>query len=142
MSTIFEKIIAGDIPANFIWKDDVCVAFMDVNPTTTGHCLVVPRIPVDHFYDLPEDVASHVFLVTQKISRTAHRVFDCSRVGVVLAGYGVPHTHIHVIPINSEKDLSPETHSGDTPEEITAAATALRCALIEDGYNEATETAN
>ncbi|OKL50142.1 HIT family protein [Boudabousia marimammalium] len=137
MSTIFEKIIAGEIPATFVWQDEICVAFMDVNPMAEGHCLVVPRDAVDHFFDVPFEQSAHLMMVAQKISKTADRVFDCTRVGLVIAGYGVPHTHLHLIPINSEKELDPTHKIPTNPEQILHAGEKLRHALLEDGYQEA-----
>lgn len=106
MTTIFTRIIEGEIPGTFVWRDDVCVAFMSINPIATGHVLVVPKAEVDHWIDLPNDVAAHLFEVAGTIARAQQRAFRPARVGLIIAGFEVPHTHVHVIPTNDMADLS------------------------------------
>ena len=98
MSTIFTKIIDGEIPGRFVWKDDQCVAFMDIMPASEGHLLVVPRAEIDRWPDLPEDLAAHLFSVAHKISGALDDAFDKDRVALMIAGFDVPHTHIHMFP--------------------------------------------
>lgn len=106
MATIFTRIIDGELPGTFVWRDDVCVAFMSIAPIHTGHTLVVPRAEVDHWIDLPDDVVAHLFAVAHRIGRAQEKVFGCEKVGLIVAGYEVPHTHIHVIPTNGMAQLS------------------------------------
>ena len=106
MPTIFTRIIDGHIPGTFIWKDDVCVVFMSINPMAFGHALVVPREEVDHWVDASPELADHLFAVTRIIGVAQRDAFACDRVGVVIAGYEVPHTHIHVIPTMNMSQLS------------------------------------
>lgn len=105
MSTIFSKIIAGDIPGTFIWDDGICVAFLSINPMAPGHTLVVPRQEVDHWVDADPALVAHLFEVTRIIGVAQKQAFGCERVGVIVAGYEVPHCHIHVIPTNSMSQL-------------------------------------
>ena len=98
MTTIFTRIIDGEIPGTFVWRDDRCVAFMSINPMARGHALVVPIEEVDHWVDAPADLTAHLFEVTRMIGVAQRAAFDCERVGVIIAGYEVPHMHIHVIP--------------------------------------------
>mgnify|MGYP006287993741 CR=1 FL=1 len=106
MATIFTRIINGEIPGTFVWKDDLCVAFMSINPMAHGHTLVVPRAEVDHWVDASPELSAHLFEVTRVIGVAQKAAFGCERVGVILAGYEVPHTHIHVIPTNDMRELS------------------------------------
>ncbi len=108
MSTIFTKIIEGELPATFVWKDDKCVAFMSINPLKTGHTLVVPIKEVDHWLDAELDLQLHLFEVAQQIGKAQMAAFSPARIGLVIAGFEVPHLHLHVVPINSlvEMDMS------------------------------------
>ena len=106
MATIFTRIINGEIPGTFVWKDDLCVAFMSINPMAHGHTLVVPRAEVDHWVDASPELSAHLFEVTRVIGVAQKAAFGCERVGVILAGYEVPHTHIHVIPTNDMREMS------------------------------------
>jgi diadenosine tetraphosphate (Ap4A) HIT family hydrolase len=98
MTTIFTRIIEGDIPGTFVHRDDRCVAFLSINPLAPGHTLVVPIAEVDHWVDLDPDLAAHLFAVAHRIGRAQQAAFSCDRVGLIIAGYEVPHTHLHVVP--------------------------------------------
>jgi histidine triad (HIT) family protein len=106
MGTLFSKIISGDIPGTFVYRDDHCVAFMTINPITDGHVLVVPNLEVDHWIDLPPEVSAHVFSISQRISQALSAAFECERIGLIIAGYEINHCHIHLIPTNSLADLN------------------------------------
>jgi histidine triad (HIT) family protein len=105
MTTLFTRIINGDIPGTFVWRDDLAVAFMSIAPATPGHTLVVPIAEVDHWIDLPAEQASHLMEVAHWIGRAQRRAFSRQRVGLLIAGLEVPHTHLHVIPMDSMSDL-------------------------------------
>lgn len=98
MTTIFTRIINGEIPGTFVHRDDKCVAFMSINPLADGHCLVVPVQEIDQWTDLPGELASHLFDVAHRVGRATKNAFPCERVGLIIAGYEVDHCHIHVIP--------------------------------------------
>lgn len=106
MTTLFTRIIAGQIPGSFVHRDPVAVAFMTINPITDGHLLVVPVREVDQWTDLTDDENRHIFNLAQTLARALKIAFDCNRVGLIIAGYEVPHCHIHVIPTNSLADLN------------------------------------
>jgi diadenosine tetraphosphate (Ap4A) HIT family hydrolase len=106
MTTIFTRIIRGEIPGTFVWRDDRCVAFLSINPMAHGHTLVVPIEEVDHWVDAEPDLTAHLFEVTRVLGVAQRRAFGCERVGVIIAGYEVPHTHVHVIPTSSMAQLS------------------------------------
>ena len=127
MTTIFSRIIAGEIPGTFVHRDDRCVAFMSINPLARGHVLVVPIAEIEHWIDAPADLAAHLFDVTHRIGRAQKRAFDCERVGVIIAGYEVPHAHIHVIPTDHMGQLSFENAAASVDrDDMEAAAAAIR----------------
>lgn len=132
MATIFSRIIAGEIPGTFVHRDDRCVAFMSINPLARGHVLVVPITEVDHWIDAPSDLVAHLFEVTHRIGLALQRAFDCARVGVIIAGYEVPHAHIHVIPTEHMGQLSFANAAVSVDrDDLEAAAQAIRAALAE-----------
>ena len=130
MATIFTRIINGQIPGTFIWRDEVCVAFMSINPMAYGHTLVVPIDEVDHWVDASPELAEHLFRVTRHIAQAQRDAFNPERVGVIIAGYEVPHTHIHVIPTNEMGELSFANAAPSVEREtLDASAGAIRRAL-------------
>jgi diadenosine tetraphosphate (Ap4A) HIT family hydrolase len=106
MTTVFTRIIEGELPGTFVWRDERCVAFLSINPLAPGHTLVVPIDEVDHWVDAPADLVAHAFEVCRIIGVAQQRAFGCARVGLIIAGYEVPHLHVHVIPTNSMAELS------------------------------------
>lgn len=137
MSTIFTRIIDGEIPGTFVWRDEHCVAFMSINPLAHGHTLVVPIEEVDHWVDAPADLTAHLFEVTRVLGVAQRDAFGCERVGVILAGYEVPHTHIHVVPTNSMSELSFSNAATSVDrDELDRAADAIRVQLRAMGRAE------
>ena len=106
MTTIFTRIINGEIPGTFVHRDEACVAFMSINPMADGHVLVIPRDEVEHWVDLSPYIASHLFEVSHRISRALSIAFPCEKVGLIIAGYEVNHSHIHLIPTTHMGQLS------------------------------------
>jgi len=134
MPTIFSRIIAGEIPGTFVWKDDRSVGFLSINPVQPGHTLVVPRDEIDRWTDLSPDLAAHLMVVSHTIARAQQAAYQPLRVGLLIAGLEVPHTHLHVIPINhSETDLHLDHAHDATPDELGAEAERIRAALRELG---------
>jgi histidine triad (HIT) family protein len=105
MASIFSQIIAGDIPAQFVWQDDMCVAFMTIAPIREGHVLVVPRDEINHWHDLPDTLALHLMLIAKKIAKALRAAYPAERVGMMIAGLEVPHTHVHLMPVDSMADM-------------------------------------
>ena len=135
MATLFTRIIDGDIPGRFVWRDDRAVAFLTIAPMTRGHTLVVPVAEVDHWLDLDSDLAAHLMLVAQTIGQAQDAAFEPARVGMMIAGLEIPHCHLHVVPIDSEGDLSfaKADHDPD-PAALDDAAERLRGALRALGH--------
>jgi histidine triad (HIT) family protein len=104
--TIFSKIIAGDIPSYKIAENEKFFAFLDIFPLREGHVLVVPKIEIDKFFDLPDEFLSEMLLFAKPIAKAIERSFNCNRCGIEVVGLEVPHAHMHLIPINSANDLN------------------------------------
>ena len=105
MASIFSKIIAGEIPSFKVAEDENYYAFLDINPLTKGHTLVVPKKEVDYIFDLDDETLAGMMLFAKKVAQKLKQEMDCKRVAVVVLGLEVPHAHIHLIPINSEADV-------------------------------------
>jgi histidine triad (HIT) family protein len=141
VATVFTRIINGELPGTFVWRDDRCVSFLSINPLRPGHALVVPVDEVDHWIDLEPDLARHLMTVAQTIARAQQQAFQPSRVGLLIAGMEVPHTHLHLIPIDSEADLHLSNAAPSVPPaELEANAAALRSALRADGATGVSDT--
>ncbi|WP_226662270.1 HIT family protein [Microbulbifer aggregans] len=134
MASIFTKIINGELPGHFVWRDDVAVAIMTIAPVKTGHCLVIPVEEIDHWDDVPADVSAHLMEVARKVAKAQKRVYQPKRVGVMVAGLEVPHTHYHLIPANEITDLDFALQKPAQAEELAAEAARLRQALVDLGY--------
>ena len=104
--TIFEKIIAGDIPAYKIAEDENYLAFLDVFPLKRGHTLVIPKKPVDYIFDLEDDLLSGLNVFAKRVAKAVEAAIPCKRIGVAVIGLEVPHTHIHLIPIENVSDIN------------------------------------
>lgn len=104
--TIFSRIIAGEIPCYKIAEDDNYFAFLDINPLTKGHTLIVPKIEEDYIFNLTDETLSGMMIFAKKVALSIEKSVDCVRVGVAVIGLEVPHAHIHLIPINSEADMN------------------------------------
>lgn len=104
--TIFSKIISGEIPSYKIAEDEKYLAFLDINPLVEGHTLVIPKIEIDKFFDVPDDYLEEIFLFSKPIARAIEKAFDCNRCGLAVVGIEVPHAHMHLVPINSADDLN------------------------------------
>jgi histidine triad (HIT) family protein len=137
MPSLFTRIIDGELPGHFVWKDTRAVAFMTIQPVQPGHLLVVPRAEVDHWDDLPEETTSHLMQVSQRIAKALKDAFPCQRVGMMIAGFEVPHVHLHVLPVVDISDISFAKARGAAPEALAANASRIRAALRARGHAEA-----
>ena len=112
--SIFTRIINGEIPAYKIYEDDKVIAFLDLHPIAGGHTLVVPKVQVDHIWDLVDADYQNLWMTSKKIGQHIREVIGSPRVGVVVEGFGVPHAHIHLIPIYQGNDLK-KSQDKDVP---------------------------
>lgn len=140
MASIFTKIINGELPGRFVWRDARAVAFLTIEPLKPGHTLVVPIQEVDHWLDLDPDLAQHLMYVSQQVGKAVDRAFRPAKVGLMIAGLEVPHVHLHVTPIHQLRDLnfanadrSPDVAALDAAaEKIRAELRELGCAEVAD----------
>jgi histidine triad (HIT) family protein len=140
MATLFTRIIDGEIPGRFVWRDERCVAFLTIAPIAPGHVLVVPIVEVDHWVDLEPDLAAHLMVVARSVGAAQMAAFSPNRIGMIIAGLEVPHTHLHLIPIESEADLSfARADHSPAPDALDDAAARLRTALRAAGHPEVSE---
>ena len=134
MATIFTRIIDGDLPGRFVWRDETCAAFLSINPLRPGHVLVVPRAEVEHWIDLDETTWAHLTAVSRAIGAALQVAYRPVKVGLMLAGLEVPHVHVHLVPIEGVHDLDFANADPDPdPAELDAAAETIRAALRDAG---------
>ena len=126
MATIFSRIIAGEIPSYKIAENERYYAFLDINPLAKGHTLVVPKVEVDYLYDLDDETLQGMILFAKQIAQKIKAFSGCNKVATVVLGLEVPHAHIHLIPMNSEKDVDFNREKLVlTPEEFAEIAKAI-----------------
>lgn len=135
MASIFTRIIDGEIPGRFIWTDESCIAMLDIRPLHLGHVLVIPRAEVDHWIDLPPETAAHLMTVAHHVGNAQRQVAGASRIGLMIAGFEVPHTHVHVVPIDSMANLDfRNADPSPRADELDRVAGELRAALRRAGH--------
>lgn len=130
MATIFSMIVAGEIPCYKIAEDDKFFAFLDINPLVKGHTLVIPKQEVDYIFDLSDEDLAAMQVFAKKVALAIGKAFLCIKVGQAVLGLEVPHAHIHLVPMQSEKDMlfsNPKLKL--TPEEFAEVAAAIRAQL-------------
>ncbi|GAA5138470.1 HIT family protein [Pseudonocardia adelaidensis] len=138
MSTLFTRIIDGELPGRFVWSDDRAVGFLSINPLGPGHTLVVPRAEVDHWVDAEPGLLAHLTSVAQAVGAAVREVWQPPRVGLIVAGFEVPHLHVHVFPA---WDMAAFDFANAAPsveaQEQEAQAEKLRSALRAAGHGDA-----
>jgi histidine triad (HIT) family protein len=105
MSTIFTKIINGEIPSYKIAENDRFYAFLDINPLAKGHTLVIPKSEVDYIFDLDDETIAELFVFSKKVAKGIKAVVDCKKIGITVLGLEVAHAHVHLVPINGIYDI-------------------------------------
>lgn len=137
MPSVFSRIIAGELPARFVWQDEHSVAFLSIRPLRPGHTLVVPRLEVDHWIEADPALVTHLTKVAQVIGRAQMAAFKPARIGLMIAGLEVPHLHIHVVPIRGMQDLSFANQDPNPDEKVMEGAMrSLRDELRRMGEEE------
>lgn len=136
--SVFTRVISGELPGRFVWRDPDVVAFLTVAPLRPGHTLVVPVRQVDHWTDVDAELWQKVARVQHAVGVAQMEAFTPTRVGVIIAGMEVPHCHVHVVPISSEADLDfARADPAPDPAKMDSAADQLRAALRSAGHREA-----
>ncbi len=134
MSSVFVRIIEGSIPGSFCWADEICVCFATIAPITPGHMLVVPRAEIPQFTDLDDDVLGHLAVVAKRVGQAQRRAFAAPRAALIVAGFEVPHTHIHVLPAWDEGAISFANARPASAESLRDTTERVRAALRDLGH--------
>lgn len=125
MNSIFSKIIAREIPAQFVYEDDICVVIMDKFPNVKGQTLVIPKVEVDYVFDLDDEIYSHIFDVAKKIARAMDKALSPERTCLAIEGFEVPHVHIKIYPVHdTSRGLGPYLTSGEMADDEELAKLA------------------
>ncbi|MBQ6069010.1 MAG: HIT family protein [Bacteroidales bacterium] len=125
MSSIFSKIVAGEIPCYKVAETENCFAFLDINPVVRGHVLCIPKKEVDYIFDLDDALYNELFDFAHRVARSVKQVCPCKKVGVAVLGLEVPHAHVHLIPMQSEGDMNFHHHVQLTDDEFRTLADQL-----------------
>jgi histidine triad (HIT) family protein len=125
MATIFTKIISGEIPCHKIEENEKFLAFLDIMPLVKGHTLVIPKVEVDHFFDLEDDYLAEINRFAKGVAQKVERAIPCKRIGIAIIGLEVPHAHVHLIPINGVADMNFERPKMKVSQEELAATAEL-----------------
>lgn len=125
MSSIFSKIISGEIPSHKIAEEEDFLAFLDVSPLVEGHVLCIPKKEVDYIFDLDDDVLQRLMVFSKKVAKVLEKAIQCKRVGVTVIGLEVPHAHVHLIPITTMDDMN-FSRPKLTPSQEELASTAQK----------------
>lgn len=126
MPSIFTRIIKGEIPCEKILEDADFFAFLDIKPINPGHTLVVPKVEVDELFDAPDDILAKAMPFAKRVAQALKQSVPCRRIGVIVAGFEVPHAHIHLIPIEEEGELSFSRARAAKPGELAAIGKTIR----------------
>lgn len=129
MASIFTKIIQGEIPAHKIAENDKFLAFLDIMPLTTGHTLVIPKQEIDYIYDLDDQLLAELHLFAKQVAKGIKQAYPCERISVIVAGFEVPHAHVHLIPSNDMQDLDFNKRQKPDPASLAEVAENIRKAL-------------
>ena len=134
MSTVFTKIIDGDLPGRFVWSDDVAVAFLSINPLGPGHTLVVPRAEVDQWVEADAELLGHLTTVAHAVGSAVREIWNPPRVGLIVAGFEVPHLHVHVFPARNLSDFGfASVDRNPSPKSLDEAQAKIKAALAQLG---------
>ena len=134
MASIFTRIIQDEIPCHRVAESEHCLAFLDINPIARGHTLVVPKVEVDAFFDLDDEMLARLMVFAKQVAQAIARAIECKRVGVMVVGTEVPHAHVHLIPFQKERQVSVTAPKLKfAAEELAEIAALIRGRMIEVG---------
>ena len=129
MATIFSKIVAGEIPCYKVFETDRCLAFLDINPVVRGHVLCIPKQEVDYIFDLDDDLFCELHLFAKRVAKGLKKACPCIKFGEAVVGIDVPHTHIHLMPLNKPGDLNFAHHVEMSADELRELAARIGAAI-------------
>ena len=137
MATVFTKILNGEIPGRFVWRDEHCFAILTINPITPGHLLVIPRQEIDHWTYLPDALRNHLFQVAQTLGKALMKAYRPVKVGLAIVGLEVFHVHLHLMPISAPEHMEfARAEKKPDPKALDEAAAKIRAALKEMGVKQ------
>lgn len=131
--SIFAQIVRGEAPAHRVWEDEAYLAFLDVRPSRPGHVLLIPKEAGDSVFDLPDAVYAGLWERVRRLAEPIREAMDAVRVGVVVEGFGVPHAHVHLIPLHTIGDLAPQSEEPVSHGELAVVADRIRAAVEAAG---------
>lgn len=131
MECVFCKILDGKIPSHAIWSDDKFFAFLDINPVSPGHTLLIPKKHHDYFFDMDDATYTEIIKAAKKLSKPLQKAMNAKRIGVLIEGFAVPHTHIHLIPINKGGEMDPNRAKKASQDELSGIAKKIKDALSD-----------
>ena len=126
-NSVFSKIIRGEIPSYKVYEDEHVFAFLDINPINPGHTLVVPKVEIDHLWDLDDATYNNLLTVAKKLARHIKKTLNAPRVGMVVEGFAIPHAHIHLLPVYEgfEATMRKPKTDQNSPDDLTSMAKKL-----------------
>jgi histidine triad (HIT) family protein len=131
MASIFTKIVNGEIPCYKVAETEKLLAFLDVNPLAFGHTLVIPKKEIDYIFDIEDDLLKELILFSKRVAQCVEKVVPCKRIGVAVIGLEVPHTHIHLVPLNEVSDINfSKEKLKFSPETLSELSEKLRSAFL------------
>ena len=133
MASIFTQIVRGELPCYRIWEDPDFLAFLDINPVNPGHTLVIPKIEVEYIFDLPDPLYVVIWQHVRRLAGALQLAAQCKKVGIAVEGFGVPHVHVHLIPVNALGELNPERAVAAEPAELEAVQKQILRVLQSTG---------
>ena len=129
---VFCKIIAGEIPTNKVYEDDSFFVLLDIHPINPGHLLIVPKKHIPYVFDMQDPLFTELFKLARTLAPKIKEVMKVVRVGLAIEGFGVDHTHVHLVPINTINELNPERAKAASPEELKEVAEKIRATLSKE----------
>ena len=129
MPSVFTRIVQGEIPCYKVFETEQFLAFLDINPVVEGHVLCIPKQEVEYIFDLPDELYTGLHLFARRVARGLKQVCPCVKVATAVVGIDVPHTHIHLLPLNRPSDLNFSHHVEMSPEALSALAARISAAI-------------
>jgi histidine triad (HIT) family protein len=126
---IFCKIVSGEVSHNKVFENKNFIAFLDTNPLQEGHLLLIPKKHTDYIFDIPDEEYTELFALAKKIAKPLRKVLNSKRIGIAVEGFGVPHAHVHLIPINQAHAMDPCKQKPANKEDLSKLASRIRVAI-------------
>jgi histidine triad (HIT) family protein len=136
MDSIFTKIINGQLPSFRLWESDLFIAILVPDPINPGHTLLIPKQQIDYIFDLPDELYNSMWQVVKWLAPSIQKAMGCKRIGIAVEGFGVPHVHVHLVPVNSGNELNPERSVPARSEQLTKVQNKIRQVIKDSVIDE------